>query len=195
MKNLELIEKAFGAKFDRSRSDFGLGPVPSEADVLVRRLLYTGGLERVKYPFSLREHLEPRPKCLFDLACILALTGDTHLVEVCETGERLERIRLSKERDLKMIRDERIQELRQDGLEGDLVVAVVGRYDRAQRALSIALRTEELAFIERWRPRDWAEPSREAEIGRLWEAYFGAENALKESLYSKVLRLGWKTRG
>lgn len=195
MSNLEMIEKSFGIIFDRGRSDFGLGPVPSEADVLVRRLLKTGGLERVRYPFSLRESLEPRPTCCLDVALLLAIEEDnTHLARVCEIGERLDRIRLRKGQELVSIRDARHAELRQDNLGGDLGEAVNDRYRRAADLLSAALRKEESTLVSCWTRWGWVETAREAEVASAWEQYFRAENLLKESLNSKVLRLGWKSR-
>lgn len=188
MSNLEMIEKSFGVTFYRGRSDFGLGSVPSEVDILSRRLLETGGYERVRYPFSLQESVRAVPKSLFDVALLLAIEEDTtHLVEVCEADQRLERVRLRKERLLSRLRDEmdgKNWQTRRGEPRMVMESFIEKEYSLTWRALNRALKEEIGLFVDRYH-FGW-NLDRSDKIARAWEEYSQKEKAFRDVKFLKA---------
>jgi hypothetical protein len=190
MSNLEMINAAFGMNL--SIVNPFSGKKRTEAEVLIREANRIGAYWEKPSPSSTTALAYRNPKCLYGLALFLALDGDgPRLSEVCQTQVRLYRIRIRKEEDLGLIRAGRIEDLRRDGLEV-LVEGVNERYDIALWALTSAIGKEIEVFVD---AKGEVETARETEIGEYWERYFRAENALKESLHSKVLKLRDKFRG
>lgn len=195
MSNLEMINAAFGVNLNLNPFS---GKKRTEAEVLVREAHRVGAYWCKPSPSSTTALAYRSPKCLYGAALFLALDGDDGPLRViCEANIRLEKVRIAKETELKKIRGARIEDLEQDRKQlgeafGQLCVGVQHRFQRAQTALSSALRKEVELLIDAW---GQVEPMEDAQVGAYWEQYYRAENQLKESLHYKISVLRDKFSG